>query len=62
MLLLDESTLRIRDLGSKSGTFVNGRTIRPSDGEIVLLDGDLITAGGTSFVIEIEGAERMASE
>ena len=61
MLLLDESTF-YRDLGSKSGTFVNGRTIRPSDGEIVLLDGDLITAGGTSFVIEIEAPERMASE
>ena len=53
MLLLDEFTLRIRDLGSRSGTFVNGRPIRT--GEIVLLHGDLITvAGGTTFVVTID--------
>jgi pSer/pThr/pTyr-binding forkhead associated (FHA) protein len=55
MLLLDESTLRIRDLGSRSGTFVNGRPIRTD--EIILREGDLITAAGISFVIEIEGLD-----
>jgi pSer/pThr/pTyr-binding forkhead associated (FHA) protein len=60
MLLSDGFTLRIRDFGSKSGTFVNGRPIGTD--EIILLEGDLITTGGTSFVIEIEGAARLASE
>jgi pSer/pThr/pTyr-binding forkhead associated (FHA) protein len=43
VLLLDEYTLRIRDLGSKNGTFVNNR--RVGSGEMILLDGDLMAVG-----------------
>jgi pSer/pThr/pTyr-binding forkhead associated (FHA) protein len=43
VLLLDEYTLRIRDLGSKNGTFVNSRRIGP--GETILRDGDLVSVG-----------------
>ena len=34
ILLMDEFTLRIRDLGGVRGTIVNGRSIRPGDGEL----------------------------
>src|SRR6202167_5474596 len=43
VLLLDEYTLRIRDLGSKNGTFVNGRRI--GSGETILLHDELISIG-----------------
>jgi len=38
---------RVKDLGSKNGTFVNGRRI---DGPVELVDGDLIRAGRVVFV------------
>jgi pSer/pThr/pTyr-binding forkhead associated (FHA) protein len=41
VLLLDEYTLRIRDLGSKNGTYVNGRRI--GTGELILLHGDIVS-------------------
>lgn len=37
----------VRDLGSRNGTFVNGRRIWP---ECALVDGDEIRAGGSRFV------------
>ena len=43
VLLLDDYTLRIRDLGSKNGTFVNGRHIGTS--ETILLHDDMISVG-----------------
>jgi len=43
VLLLDDYTLRIRDLGSKNGTFVNGR--RVGSGETILLHDDTISIG-----------------
>jgi len=43
VLLLDDYTLRIRDLGSKNGTFVNGR--RVGTGETILLHDDMISIG-----------------
>jgi hypothetical protein len=43
VLLLDDYTLRIRDLGSKNGTFVNGRRIGTS--ETILLHDDMISIG-----------------
>lgn len=51
VLLLDEYTLRIRDLGSKNGTFVNGRRI--GSGETILLDGDTVTVGDMGCRVEI---------
>jgi predicted component of type VI protein secretion system len=43
VILLDEYTLRVRDLGSKNGTFVNGHRIGP--GERILLHGDMVAIG-----------------
>jgi predicted component of type VI protein secretion system len=43
VLLVDDYTLRIRDLGSKNGTFVNGR--RLGSGETILLHDDTISIG-----------------
>jgi pSer/pThr/pTyr-binding forkhead associated (FHA) protein len=54
VLLKDEFTLRIRDLGSARGTFVNGRCLRLGNGEMVVLHNDLITVGGTNFMVEID--------
>jgi predicted component of type VI protein secretion system len=43
VVLLDEYTLRVRDLGSKNGTFVNGHRI--GAGERILLHGDMLAIG-----------------
>ncbi len=51
VLLLDDYTLRIRDLGSKNGTFVNNRRVGP--GETILLDGDLLSVGETICQINL---------
>jgi predicted component of type VI protein secretion system len=51
VLLLDDYTLRIRDLGSKNGTFVNNHRI-PS-GETILIDGDTVTVGEMSCHIDL---------
>jgi pSer/pThr/pTyr-binding forkhead associated (FHA) protein len=50
-LLVDELTLRIRDLGSKNGTFLNGH--RVPAGASILLHGDLVAVGATQFLIEL---------
>jgi pSer/pThr/pTyr-binding forkhead associated (FHA) protein len=43
VLLLDEYTLRIRDLGSTNGTFVNSRRI--GTGETILSHKDIVSVG-----------------
>jgi pSer/pThr/pTyr-binding forkhead associated (FHA) protein len=48
---LNDLTLRIRDLGSKNGTYVNGRRIGPN--EEILLHDDLVAVGTMSFLIDI---------
>ena len=49
--ILDEEadTLRILDLGSRTGTFVNGRRVK---GAAVLMPGDRLTIGRTQFVVQ----------
>jgi predicted component of type VI protein secretion system len=54
VLLLDEYTLRIRDLGSQNGTFVNGRRI--VRGEHILLHGDAVSVGDLDFHIDCDEA------
>ncbi len=49
-LLLDDYTLRIRDLGSKNGTFVNGRRI--GSGDTILLQDDVVSIGEMTFLID----------
>jgi predicted component of type VI protein secretion system len=49
-LLLDDYTLRIRDLGSKNGTFVNGRRI--GAGDTILLQDDVVAVGEMTFMID----------
>jgi pSer/pThr/pTyr-binding forkhead associated (FHA) protein len=50
VLLMDDDTLRIRDLGSKNGTYVNG-DLTPT-GERVLVHGDTISVADLVFRIE----------
>ena len=47
MLLADEQTVRVTDIGSKHGTFVNGTRIQRST---ELTDGDVIQVGSTLLV------------
>ncbi len=54
VLLLDDFTLRIRDLGSKNGTFVNGRRI--GAGETILLHDDVISIGEMVCQIDLAPA------
>jgi pSer/pThr/pTyr-binding forkhead associated (FHA) protein len=51
-LQLEKSTLRIVDLGSKNGTFVNGHRIAAGQANL-LHDADLISVGETAFIIEL---------
>jgi pSer/pThr/pTyr-binding forkhead associated (FHA) protein len=54
--ILDEDgdTLRVLDLGSRTGTFVNGTRIKRS----ALLPGDVLTVGRTQFVVQYERRRR----
>jgi pSer/pThr/pTyr-binding forkhead associated (FHA) protein len=53
-LLLDDYTLRIRDLGSRNGTFVNEHRI--GSGETILLEGDMVVVGDMKCRIDLNGA------
>jgi pSer/pThr/pTyr-binding forkhead associated (FHA) protein len=52
VLLLDEYTLRIRDLASKNGTFVNRDQTRT--GERILVSGDTVRVADLVIRIELE--------
>jgi len=54
VLLMDDYTLRIRDLGSKNGTYVN-RDLAPT-GERILVHGDTIRVADLLFRVEITSA------
>ncbi|HPU50586.1 MAG TPA: FHA domain-containing protein [Burkholderiaceae bacterium] len=45
--------LRLEDLGSSGGTFVNGGSV---DGVVVLAHGDRVEAGETTFIVTMEEA------
>jgi pSer/pThr/pTyr-binding forkhead associated (FHA) protein len=52
VLLLDEYTLRIRDLASKNGTFVNRDQTRT--GERILVSGDTVRVADLVIRVELE--------
>lgn len=58
VLRQDDFTLRVRDMGSRNGTFVNGNQIH---GEVVLADGDTIFVGDTTLKIVIQSQLSPAS-
>ncbi len=53
-LQVDESGLRVRDLGSSNGTFHNGERIEHSDA-VTLAPGDTITFGKVAFRVQPAG-------
>jgi pSer/pThr/pTyr-binding forkhead associated (FHA) protein len=54
VLLLDDYTLRIRDLASKNGTFVNRDQTRL--GERILVHGDTVRVGDLVIRVELSGS------
>jgi pSer/pThr/pTyr-binding forkhead associated (FHA) protein len=54
MLLVREERVFLRDLGSKTGTFLNDRQLR---GEIELQDGDMVRIGPLTFIVQMESEE-----
>jgi len=59
VLLLDDYTLRIRDLASKNGTFVNRDQTRI--GERILVHGDTVRVGDMDIRVELESGTASAS-
>lgn len=53
VFILDGWTLRVRDLGSRNGTFVNGNRIGPW--EEILVVGDTVAMGRWTVSVAIEG-------
>ncbi len=54
----DEGVLKIRDLGSRNGTYVNGKRID----EAVIRAGDYIEVGPLKFVLQIDGEPKDIAE
>ncbi len=52
MVECDEKSAVLRDLASRNGTLVNGRSVAPA-AAVYLAHGDLIVAGATRFLVEI---------
>jgi pSer/pThr/pTyr-binding forkhead associated (FHA) protein len=59
VLLLDDYVLRVRDLGSKNGTFINGQRLTSS--EQILNSGDLIKLGTSTFLAKVGPGSEMHS-
>ncbi len=51
ILLLDEFTLRLRDLGSKNGTYING--CRIGTNAVILLHDDNVCIGEVNLLIDL---------
>ena len=49
----EDATLKLRDLGSRNGTFLNGQKL--SDDEQPLQAGDRIQIGPIEFILQIDG-------
>jgi eukaryotic-like serine/threonine-protein kinase len=68
VLEINPPQVRVRDLGSRNGTFINGQKVSPCDhcvhGEqpdagcagALLQNGDVLTIGGSSFWVTIKAA------
>src|SRR5579872_7290290 len=54
---VDDFTVRLRDLGSTNGTFVNGERLQ---GQVVLKPGDQVSVGKLSFEIVVREAATVA--
>jgi predicted component of type VI protein secretion system len=54
VIAIDDFTVRIRDLGSTNGTFVNNQRITT---QVVLKQGDLIRIGKLAFEMQIRAAD-----
>jgi predicted component of type VI protein secretion system len=52
-VILTDDRVSVRDLGSRNGTLVNGKTITQ---ERVLKNGDLLQVGPLTFAVDIQGA------
>lgn len=50
-IILDQSGLRVRDLGSSNGTFKNHERVKES----ALTPGDVLTVGPVSLTVQIDG-------
>ncbi len=50
-VLIRENTIRVRDLGSSNGTFVNDDRVQDAE----LHAGDVLTVGTFAFVVQING-------
>lgn len=50
-LIKDENELRIEDLGSSNGTFVNGKRVQSA----TLSAGDTVVIGSVKFVVQLDG-------
>jgi DNA-binding NtrC family response regulator len=58
--VLDKGAVRVRDLGSRNRTWVNGAAI-PKDGERSLHSGDVVTIGSMTLILHGAAGERRAA-
>jgi len=58
VLIRDATGLRVRDLGSKNGTFVNGKCI--GDQFVDLNSGDFLSVGTEVFRVDLKRASGLA--
>src|SRR5690606_23329523 len=52
-IVISEDSVLLKDLGSRNGTFLNGRTL---SAPAKLKSGDLIKVGHLTFAVSIQGA------
>ncbi|MFF2120914.1 protein kinase [Kitasatospora sp. NPDC058184] len=62
VLDVDPPHLRVRDLGSRNGTYVNGERLRPGPPGRHLSDGDEIRVGRAVLRVAVHAAEPMAGD